>query len=1162
LKIHYSLFLAIAIVVGIVFHRSKLKFKNLLNSQEILLIIFIGLIWLSIAVGLGFNEIESNAVKMTKVMIILLMTTHVITSIKRYELVLWPLIIAGLYLGYEAYSTPGLQVTEGRLGNGIGGSDFGEGNFLAAHFAMLLPFMSVMFLKGGWKSKILCVVPAIFCINGIILCRSRGVFLAALVGILSAVVFSVPKARRKILVGISIAIVGSIFLVDPGFWQRMEKIEVDTSQMDRSTRGRIMAWEAALSMVSEYPLGIGEGNFKKYVGVYNPDIMGKDTHNTYLRCLAELGILGFIGLLLLIVNAFRILGQIKKKAETLTYGRDFLWHVYGIRVALVIHLASGMSMTHLYVEELYWLLLFPVFLKRSVENEINVLHIPQTKGHKRSMRRSIFGRISNHTSKKFLLYLFVISLILFGSQFSTWSQTNPKFSSTYEQEALSNREIPEIISAHPRLFLRAQPWGHGPNLIELKMRVQEEPLKSYLKNKPWNAKPGREWAFRYLLTGDEKLVPPVIQEMKKNEGYWPGWLTELAMLYDWLYNSPSFSTADKVAVEDKMIRWAKKASEMGREYSDMWSHFGYNPPVDLAAAGLALYGHREEARTFIAMGGGYMKKNMFLGFALNDGAWQGGWVYYNQGCYNLFKFISMWSSATSEDLFEMIENKQGDWVRNHLYYLIYTMYPDHTPVESCGFNYAMRVGTSGLLLLTGAYKDSNGFRNLNWRNEWGWRLGIDQFLHLSPELKKKEIAQYDLPLTKLWGREGVGYVQMRSGWGEGDTIIEFKCGDYFWSHQFQNQNAFTIYRKGRLAIQSGLYDGYWGNHMQFYYRPTISSNSILVVQPGEVSWVPPKGAQQYSIPNKNGYIPEWGGQRACYIYPELGSAETCFTFDKYLYRKNNQHHFETGDIKAFEVTDRYSYVYGDATMAYNNPAFSYPGNKPKIDLFTRQLVFIDKKYLLVFDRVNALNAEYEKKWLLHSIGEPQFAGKPVEVEFPWHREVFKSGFVRIDNQGGTLYCQTLFPEDYSIRKVGGSATVTPARADSANKGNVHLKTEIKGKYERISSTIASDNAQKEDWIIEFIDTDKFKVKGSIVGEDGVGAYKSPKEEIFVSKSESIFIPRENWEGTPAKGDKIYFSVVSPSHRFWVNDRSYHKRWQPHSSRKLADRGVSKKERKV
>ena len=714
------------------------------------------------------------------------------------------------------------------------------------------------------------------------------------------------------------------------------------------------------------------------------------------------------------------------------------------------------------------------------------------------------------------------------------SQTNPEFSSTYEQEALSNREIPGIISTHPRLFLRAQPWGHGPNLTDLKMWVQQEPLKSYLKNKPWNPKPGKEWAFRYLLTGDEKLVLPVIQEMKKDEGYWPGRLTELAMLYDWLYNSPSFSTADKVAVEDKMIRWAKKASEIGREYSDMWSHFGYRPPLDIAAAGLALYGHREEAKKYIAMAGGYVKKNMFQGWVLNDGAWQGGWAYYDQGCYNLFKFIAMWSSATSEDLFEIIENKQGDWVRNHLYYLIYTMYPDHTPVESCGFNYAMRVGTSGLLLLTGAYKDSNGLKNLNWRNEWGWRSGIDQFLHLPPELEKKEIAQYDLPLTKLWGPKGLGYVQMRTGWGENDTIIEFKCGDYFWSHQFQNQNAFTIYRKGRLAIQSGIYDAYWGNHMQFYYRPTISSNSILVVQPEEVSWVPPKVAQQYSMPNKNGCITEWGGQRVCYIHPELGSAETCFTFDKYLYRKNNQHHFETGDIKAFEVTDRYSYVYGDATMAYNNPTFSYPGNKPKIGLFTRQLVFIDKKYLLVFDRVNALNAEYEKKWLLHSIGEPQFGGKPVEVEYPWHREVFKSGLVRIDNQGGTLYCQTLFPEDYLIRKIGGSATVTPARTDSANKGNGHLRIEIKGKYERISPTIASDNAQKEDWMIEFIDQEHFKIKGSVAGEDGMG---SIKDSIFISNSQSIFVLRENWEGTPQKGDKFYFSVTSLSHRFWVNGKN-------------------------
>jgi hypothetical protein len=221
-------------------------------------------------------------------------------------------------------------------------------------------------------------------------------------------------------------------------------------------------------------------------------------------------------------------------------------------------------------------------------------------------------------------------------------------------------------------------------------------------------------------------------------------------------------------------------------------------------------------------------------------------------------------------------------------------------------------------------------------------------------------------------------------------------------------------------------------------------------------------------------------------------------------------------------------------MAYNNPTFSYPGNKPKIDLYTRQLVFIDKRYLLIFDRVNALDAEYEKKWLLHTIGEPQFGGKPVQVEYPGHREVYKSGVVRIDNQGGTLYCQTMFPDEFLIRKIGGSATVTSAKADSANKGNATLMTTIRGKYERISPTIASDSAQKEDWTIEFIDSDRFKIKGSVSGEDGTG---SIKEQVFFSNSRSIFFLKDNWSGVPEKGDKFYFSVTSPSHRFWVNGKN-------------------------
>jgi O-antigen ligase len=365
--IRYSLFLAGATGIGIIVHRSKLKFKRLLEIQEILLIVFLGVVWLSIPLGVGFNSEASNAVKMAKVVIILLMASHVVTSLKYYEAMIWTLIIAGLYLGIEAYSAPAWMFRGGRLDVGIGGSDFGEGNFLGAHFAMLLPFLGIMFLKGGWKSKGLCLISGVFVTNSIILCRSRGIFLAILVGILCAIILATRRQRLKIFLGVGIAIVGAVFLTDPGFWMRMEKIDTDVAQMEGSARGRLLAWEAALSMASDYPLGVGEGNFKASIGQYVPELTGRDTHNTFLRCLTELGVQGAFVFLLLVGNAFWILFKLKKKVQGLPENADFLWHIYALKIALIIYLVAGIFITHTYIEEFYWLLIYPLFLKRSIE---------------------------------------------------------------------------------------------------------------------------------------------------------------------------------------------------------------------------------------------------------------------------------------------------------------------------------------------------------------------------------------------------------------------------------------------------------------------------------------------------------------------------------------------------------------------------------------------------------------------------------------------------------------------------------------------------------------------------------------------------------------------------------------------------------------------------
>ncbi len=378
--LRYSWILAVATGLGIVIHRSKLKYNRILENQELLLIAFLGLIWFSILVGLGFNQAGSNAVKMTKVTIILLTASHLITDLKRYEKMMWTLIIAVSYLAYETYTAPDWMFTGGRFNTGVGGSDFAEGNFLAAHFGMLVPFIGVMFLKGGWKSKVICLTSGAFIVNAIILCRSRGNFIAMGLGAIAAVIFSPPARRRKIAAVLAIGIIGAIMLTDPFFWTRMDTINPDKSQMDTSSQSRIFAWKAALSMVSDHPLGVGEGNFKNLVFRYNPDDPGRDTHNTFLRCLAELGIQGGIVFLLLVANAFRMLFSIKRDIQQLPNKEDVTWHIYALKLALIIYLSAGIFITQTYIEELYWLLMFPLFLKRSVENEIEASKVIETDG--------------------------------------------------------------------------------------------------------------------------------------------------------------------------------------------------------------------------------------------------------------------------------------------------------------------------------------------------------------------------------------------------------------------------------------------------------------------------------------------------------------------------------------------------------------------------------------------------------------------------------------------------------------------------------------------------------------------------------------------------------------------------------------------------------------
>ena len=367
----YSFFMGAAIAIGMFFHKDKLAWPKGLHRQEVLFLVLIAWIFLTTFTGLPGVGVENFGIKLFKVALFLWMLGRIVTDLKKYETFLWALILIGLYLGYDALGVS--TAAYGRLHSGIGGSDFSEGNFLAAHFGMLLPFIGAFFLQGGRYIKLMLLVTSVFVVNGIILCRSRGIFVAIAVGLVAALWYSPKEYRGKIVALLLIGAIGSFFLVDQGFIERMQRINLDITnieEQDSSTAGRIMAWKAAFSMASDYPLmGIGQGNFSSYVGNYQPEIPGKDTHNTYLRNLAELGFPGLILFLMMIWTAFQTLRKSLKRIEGFEREATFRLHIFAIKIALVIFLTAGMFITHTYIEELYWLLFFPVLLERAINNE-------------------------------------------------------------------------------------------------------------------------------------------------------------------------------------------------------------------------------------------------------------------------------------------------------------------------------------------------------------------------------------------------------------------------------------------------------------------------------------------------------------------------------------------------------------------------------------------------------------------------------------------------------------------------------------------------------------------------------------------------------------------------------------------------------------------------
>lgn len=279
-----------------------------------------------------------------------------------------------------------------------------------------------------------------------------------------------------------------------------------------------------------------------------------------------------------------------------------------------------------------------------------------------------------------------------------------------------------------------------------------------------------------------------------------------------------------------------------------------------------------------------------------------------------------------------------------------------------------------------------------------WVLPVLEFLWDDPQVAPRDPSladQGELPRQRYF--PGVGHLVMRDGWTPESTWIAFDCGPYFAKHQHLDQNQFTIYRRGYLAIDSGAdYTDTESPHYLNYYRRTVAHNSILVYDPSEkFFW----SDNLLSAAND-------GGQR-------MDSARYWNTIRGPEDWNRTRDLWDLGSMRLIDyVPDQYHYALGDATKAYS---------AKKLRCFTRELLYLPgNAALVVYDRVISADPSFRKAWLLHGVNVPTVDND--EKDPAGAKEYRNAKTFRFREGSGELLVHSLLPKERVVTRRGGNGS--------------------------------------------------------------------------------------------------------------------------------------------
>ncbi len=255
-----------------------------------------------------------------------------------------------------------VTIVYGRTGGGgRAEGSIGQSNELGAFLAMFTAFaIALLPATRRWAGRVVLAGAVVCGTFATILTVSRGGLLALTL----ALGYAVFRSSRLLTVLLLVALVTSPWWIPDYVVERITGTQVesagtDEEQLEGSAQARIDTWRAIADVITGHPLdGVGYCGLG-YVLPDTGDALGlevKDSaHNTYLRMLAELGIVGLITFLVLLWRCWK-LGIEGARLARDPFDRQIAVGVSAATLAMAVSCAFGDRFLSILITGNFWIL--------------------------------------------------------------------------------------------------------------------------------------------------------------------------------------------------------------------------------------------------------------------------------------------------------------------------------------------------------------------------------------------------------------------------------------------------------------------------------------------------------------------------------------------------------------------------------------------------------------------------------------------------------------------------------------------------------------------------------------------------------------------------------------------------------------------------------------